>query len=183
MSLRLQGNLLPAEGLICVALSNRRALQLICLLGTMAVRTACLVWGLPMSFLFFSLKSQRASIKISCIALLRNLSSVSDVLFPVLYFRITPLMTSQPVLLFYFKDLSQMSMLLVEYSRLLKIMYVRTLNDLLFEKSQNSTLSLFKILANTSRSSLCGYCLIARKQGSIELKGELVECYVKESFI
>lgn len=71
----------------------------------------------------------------------------------------------------------------MEHSRFLKIMYVRTLNDLLFEKSQNSTLSLFKVLANTSRSSLCGYCLIARKQGSIELKGELVECYVKESFI
>lgn len=71
----------------------------------------------------------------------------------------------------------------MEHSRFLKIMYVRTLNDLLFEKSQNSTLSLFKVLANTSRSSPCGYCLIARKQGSIELKGELVECYVKESFI
>lgn len=55
-------------------------------------------FGVSQCPFYFSLYKVRglgnASIKISCIALLRNLSSVSDVLFPVLHFRITPLMTS-----------------------------------------------------------------------------------------
>lgn len=78
--------------------------------------------------------------KISCITLLRNISPVSDVLFQVFPFCITPLETFLPVMLFHFEHLSWVNMLLLEYLSFLKFMYItRTLN-LLFKKKSQKTL-------------------------------------------